>query len=658
MIFEEVKLYNFGIYQGHHTISLDSPNYQKPVILIGALNGAGKTTFLDALQLALYGKFAKCSNRGRLGYLAFLEKNINSFSVDKEASISLRFRHGDDKKKPQVYEIKRSWKKEPSKECKEEIAVTFNGKHDQLLSDQWDDFVNEFIPQSISELFFFDGEKIENLADPKRSAELLKSGIEALLGLEMLTKLSSDLNILKRKKLECQINKNDEKELDYFKIKISESKNQKIKLEKELGLITEKESEELEIFNKILAEISASGADRISIKEVYELQKKEIIQRQFEVNHELQRLVSGSLPLTLVNQLVNETQKQLIIEEDASIFKSSKKLLDTQKNVFFKILESEFGDIEFLNEIKIKLDNNTFVEEEKYKVECYLNGNVSSFIGLDERLAEEEKRSLELIKLKSELNEEMLLIQRKMDTIPSLDSVKDLIAKSAVIESDLFKTRRIKNDISERIEEKTSQIIKMENEYNSILIKNNAIHFEQKRQYQIVNHIDTLNRIILKFNEQLVQENISKLERNIKSKFDQLKRKNSLINKIKINPNDFSITLFRDNTDVISPDRLSAGERQLFAIAILWGLADSSGKELPTIIDTPMGRLDGEHRTKLIEQYFPLAASQVILLSTDEEIYGNYYENLKPYIAQEYNIIYDEKINSSYFAKGYLEVAK
>ncbi len=136
-----------------------------------------------------------------------------------------------------------------------------------------------------------------------------------------------------------------------------------------------------------------------------------------------------------------------------------------------------------------------------------------------------------------------------------------------------------------------------------------------------------------------------------------MKRKDSLISKIEINPFDYSMTLFTSNKTEISTDRLSAGERQLLAIAILWGLADSSGKELPTIIDTPMGRLDGEHRTRLIEQYFPNAASQVILLSTDEEIYGRYYNKLKSFIAQEYHIEYDEKEETSYFSKGYLEGA-
>jgi DNA sulfur modification protein DndD len=52
----------------------------------------------------------------------------------------------------------------------------------------------------------------------------------------------------------------------------------------------------------------------------------------------------------------------------------------------------------------------------------------------------------------------------------------------------------------------------------------------------------------------------------------------------------------------------------------LRGLAKASGRPLPTIIDTPLGRLDSTRRRHLLERYFPVASHQVILLSTDEEI--------------------------------------
>lgn len=657
MIFEEVKLYNFGIYQGNHTISLDSPDYKKPVILIGALNGAGKTTFLDALQLVLYGKFAKCSNRGRLGYLTFLEKSINSFSNDKAASITLRFRHGDNKNNPQIYEIKRSWKKDPSKECKEEIFVTFNGVHDQLLSEQWDDFVNEFMPQSISELFFFDGEKIEDLADPKRSAELLKTGIEALLGLEMLSKLSSDLKVLKRKKQEGQLNENDIKELDILKDEIDKFINTDEELKKELLNLDEQEKVAEENVNSIQEKLLSNGADKLGLKNAYNDEKAELLQKSFEVKHELQKLVAGSLPLAIIPSLIEDTLEQVLIEKEANIFKNSYILLEKQKDNFLRLLGNQFENKDLVNSIKLKLDEESISNSKKYEIECYLESDPTFFIGLNERIQEEMETAQKLVYLKSELDEQILLIERKIHTIPSLESVKDLIEKSAILQSNLQNIKDAKSAIILQIEDNITRIKNLESEYNSILLRTTAFNFEQKRQNQIIKHIDILNNIVSEFNEQLVKENISKLERSIKSKFDLLKRKDSLINKVKINAADFSITLLRENMDIISPERLSAGERQLFAIAILWGLADSSGKELPTIIDTPMGRLDGEHRTRLIEQYFPLAASQVILLSTDEEIYGQYYKKLKPFIAQEYNISYDEKNNSSYIKSGYLEVA-
>lgn len=93
MIFEQVKLYNFGIYQGEHIVDLNVTDHTKPIILFGGLNGGGKTTFLDSLQLALYGKNAKCSNRGKLSYSDYLKQAINRYSKDKSASVALSFRH-------------------------------------------------------------------------------------------------------------------------------------------------------------------------------------------------------------------------------------------------------------------------------------------------------------------------------------------------------------------------------------------------------------------------------------------------------------------------------------------------------------------------------------------------------------------------------------
>ena len=73
------------------------------------------------------------------------------------------------------------------------------------------------------------------------------------------------------------------------------------------------------------------------------------------------------------------------------------------------------------------------------------------------------------------------------------------------------------------------------------------------------------------------------------------------------------------------------------------------------MIDTPMGRLDSNHRDHLVRRYFPVAAHQVILLSTDEEIAGDYYTQISKYTCNEWTIEYDEKKQSTQIKEGYFK---
>jgi DNA sulfur modification protein DndD len=74
---------------------------------------------------------------------------------------------------------------------------------------------------------------------------------------------------------------------------------------------------------------------------------------------------------------------------------------------------------------------------------------------------------------------------------------------------------------------------------------------------------------------------------------------------------------------------------------------------LPAIIDTPMGRLDSEHRNQLVERYFPHASHQVIILSTDTEIEVHYFEQLQSSVARAYHLKYDEGGRMTNVEEGY-----
>ena len=77
--------------------------------------------------------------------------------------------------------------------------------------------------------------------------------------------------------------------------------------------------------------------------------------------------------------------------------------------------------------------------------------------------------------------------------------------------------------------------------------------------------------------------------------------------RVLIDPETFFITLVDDQGRQVAKERLSEGEKQIFAISVLWGLSQASARPLPAIIDTPLARLDAAHRKQLVERYFPRA---------------------------------------------------
>ena len=151
----------------------------------------------------------------------------------------------------------------------------------------------------------------------------------------------------------------------------------------------------------------------------------------------------------------------------------------------------------------------------------------------------------------------------------------------------------------------------------------------------------------------VIRRHLARIEALVLDSFQQLLRKKTLVASLRIDPESFQLALTGRDGNPLPPDRLSAGERQLLATSVLWGLARASGRPLPTVIDTPLGRLDSSHRRRLVTHYFPLASHQVILLSTDEEIAGGYFEALKPYIGRVYHLKFDEERATTSVEPGY-----
>jgi DNA sulfur modification protein DndD len=177
---------------------------------------------------------------------------------------------------------------------------------------------------------------------------------------------------------------------------------------------------------------------------------------------------------------------------------------------------------------------------------------------------------------------------------------------------------------------------------------------EDDRQ-RMLRHSKRVRETLKQFRTRVIRRHVSNMEALMLEAFRTLLRKSDLVYGLTIDPQTFQVSLTGRGQQILPFDRLSAGERQLLATALLWGLARASGRPVPTVIDTPLGRLDSSHRRHLVERYFPMASHQVLLLSTDEEIVGPYHRALIPFVARHYRLAHDEALGHTHIQPGYFE---
>ena len=177
--------------------------------------------------------------------------------------------------------------------------------------------------------------------------------------------------------------------------------------------------------------------------------------------------------------------------------------------------------------------------------------------------------------------------------------------------------------------------------------------FERDAVSRLLHHPMRVRETLDKFHMALVGRNVRRIEQLVLESYRRLLRKKRLVSDLRIDPKTYALELHAADGRILSPDRLSAGERQLLALSVLWALARASGRPLPTVIDTPLGRLDSSHRSHLVERYFPYASHQVLLLSTDREVDGAFYKHLKRWIGHEYRLEHDDDTGGTSVKAGY-----
>lgn len=657
MIIDSIILENFGAYSGRQEANL-TPEKDKPIILFGGMNGGGKTTLLDALQLGFYGPKAKISNRGRRSYKDYLRESIHRGCDPGEgASIVIKFRRlieGEMKE----FEIQRLWR-EGFSGIEETLRVLQDGIVDNIFTEHWNETIESYLPSGISHLFFFDGEQIKELAEGKHAAEILGTAVYSLLGLDIIDKLNTDLKVFERRK---KTEKADSETLKLFaqvqgELKVIDQEQEKLAIQE--GRLVNEAGRLSKALHKLEKRFADEGGDIYLKRKQIEAELAEAKSLQKSLENEYRELVGGPLPLLLVEDLLRETEVQIRKESKILRAKAVLDALEERDKSLLEHLKKENIKERHLEKIAKILDhdrqNRTGTASEKILIGA--DDELASQIAyLRSTILPEAEQQAELIINDIEFIEEKIArLEDSVERIPTEDQITILQKEVDLARSCHSKKVSELNEIRVKIEILRKQRVNTITKLDKLGEKNIKLKTESDDRLRILKHTKKVQKTLSVFRENVVKRHASKLEELILESFRKILRKTDLVKNLSINPNTFEVTLWGCDGNILPFDRLSAGERQLLATSLLWGLARACDRPVPTIIDTPLGRLDSSHRRHLVERYFPNASHQVLLLSTDEEIVNSYYDALKPYISKCYILNHNKNNGSTKIKKGYFD---
>ena len=654
MTFTRLILHNFGPYRGEHVCEFRTDAQQRPVVLIGGMNGAGKSTIMDAIQLALFGKLARCAGRRESSYEEFLRRAINHDATPQEARIQLEFVSKAGGQQTRMC-LDRSWVSDGR--VRERFEVRRDDAVDRVLTEHWLEHLDHWLPHSLSQVFFFDGEQLEALADAATSAAVLRGAVEGLLGIDLIGRLAVDLSVLERRKEVRLLPDAARRELDVLEQQRTAIADTRSKVRQERGAAENAVRDCTRDLANIEATLAGEGGTPFERRGELELQQRHLESQLASIEEQLRDLADGPAPLLLVTARLDDTYRQAQREQAAAESGLVNAVLAERDAWVLTHLQSARIGATALASVQASLE----ADRERRAADAAELGHLGAprelqdvLAGLrQETLAVVRERIARLLDEWERTTEALEIAVRQVAAIPSPEAIAHVLATR--------NERRIALRAAEsRLATLVQALERLDREHDRAELEVERwrkAHVEKARDAEdamrAIDHIHRVQGTLGRFRAALLRRHARRIEILALDSLRQLLRKERLIHDLRIDPDTFTVSISGVDGTAIPVERLSAGERQLLATALLWGLRRAAGRVVPLVIDTPLGRLDSSHRMHLVMRYFPHASHQTILLSTDEEIVGEYYDALRPWIGAEYILTSDEQARSSTIAGGY-----
>lgn len=704
MRINNIKICNFSSYSGENYFDF-SVSSEEPIILIGGQNGTGKTSLFTAIKLALYGHLCFKYQSSNAQYLNKVKELINqdafaSEEVKAYAQVEIELTNDCEK---QIYVLHREWIFVDQK-IKENLTILKNNKKlDDVEIGIFHNYLFTIVPPNLFDFFFFDGEQIADFFANSNYNNYIKSSLLTLCSFDtfdIIRKFCNNYVIKGKDSIEVNLAiseyENIIQEIDDLEISISEGDLTEENLK----------CEAMELKSKIIdlnAKFQKAGGLPDEEKESLILKSNELEKIKNESNLYVKNFVEGIMPFSITKKITgkissqlekeNDFKKYLVLEEKLTSDEVKVAVMNAMKNHNLSTIGEAFIDeltIAITSAVKPDINIENFIlmhdlsNEEQNKINIILS-NISKFSddSMIKRINHKELASKQTVLINKKLREAMsdidiksftdqlsilnveeneatnkliFLQEQQLQSMIKIDNLKNkkdycyeiiktdarnknayeltekvsMLMNNMISELTLGKFKQIESymlDVMKKIMRKDNfiDLIEMDEDFNIAMYKKQTYQYSEiKNLFDNIGYEELANRI--------GKDGIKKLESELKT--DSIKKS------LKETPlkGNKSIDLYKK----IEFSQLSKGEKQIFILSLYWAIIKVSNIEIPFIIDTPYARIDTEHREQISREFFPNISSQVIILSTDEEITRAYYSVLKPYISKEYLLQYNE----------------
>lgn len=669
MWISKIELTNFKSYR-HAEFNFPEPEGDRNIVLIGGINGYGKTSVLEALYLCLYGKDAivhlaraGLKTEAFRGYPSFLERAFNG-EARRASEDVMSVRVVVQKSKTKGIDILRRWYFRTSTGAwlEDETVVRevtrgvpglpkTDGKAGFLLSDLLD---NHFVPAHVAPFFFFDGEEVKKLADQNR-VEQVKQGLEGLLGVILLRNLAERLKGFegyKRTGIASVDDQNiermlealtaDEAKLDALRADASKSKRR----------LEELKAERSSYFERITA-AGGGGGDIATVKDLVE-EREQLRTAQRDVQKVLERILAEKLPFhlmpkTLLQDFRTHLQREVALTEWQAECRALQPKRAKFEEAFLGASSPEFSP-ELTDEqvaaIKARIETAWASLFHPPPSNCaksithgYLHESLRErALSFLDSIDVGQQEVLELLGRQREYTARIEELNRKISRVEGIDRDGTL----ADLKKNLSRVSTEIDTLEAHIRDDEREVIGLE-----VTVNNTRSRYQQEAKRrdetspvrQLLNKSERVRAVIDEVVPELFPLKVRALSEAMTRVYKQLAHKTQVA-RIVIDDDGTTHVLSKTNTEI--PFDRSAGENQIFATALIAGLAEVSKVKAPLVVDTPLGRLDSKHRQNILDFWIGNKSRQVILLSQDEEIDSDFYRRIKKNVSTTFLLAHED----------------